>query len=193
MKLPLNFWEIHPALRSLYNGCMEPICDKYGITMTEFDILLFLGNNPKFDTAADISEIRCIVKSRVSISLQSLEAGGYIRKETEQEDKRRIKLTLTDKAGKVVREGRKKQLEFVGMLTEGLSPEDVRQLSSYTKRWSRTSKTGLTGRGNEKRADRRQKSSIGFSFQRCEFTSLITVSTCCVPGNISAGQAFCGI
>lgn len=69
------------------------------------DILLFLANNPKYDTAAEVSDIRCLAKSHVSTSLKSLEESGYIAKFSEGSDRRRIHLKLTEKADAVIREG----------------------------------------------------------------------------------------
>ena len=47
----------------------------------ELDILLFLANNPSFDTATDIIEVRYLSKSQVSFSIKLLEQWGYLRKE----------------------------------------------------------------------------------------------------------------
>ena len=38
----------------------------------EFNILLFLANNPEFDTAARITKKRAFTKSHVSMSVRSL-------------------------------------------------------------------------------------------------------------------------
>ena len=42
----------------LYTQYIESVCSRHGLTRTELDILLFLANNPKFDTASDIVEMR---------------------------------------------------------------------------------------------------------------------------------------
>ena len=65
--IPLNLWELPAPIKALYADCMEPVCHTYHITRMELDILLFLANNPKYDTAAEIIEIRYLAKSHVSI------------------------------------------------------------------------------------------------------------------------------
>jgi DNA-binding MarR family transcriptional regulator len=81
------------------------------VSMNVWDILLFLVNNPKFDTVAKISNIRYLAKSYVITSLKSLEKSGYIVKSSEESDKRKIYLCLTEKANAIVAEGRKKQYD----------------------------------------------------------------------------------
>ena len=56
--IPLNPWEHQNAIKALYSKCVEGVCVKHSITRMELDILLFLANNPCFDTATDIIEVR---------------------------------------------------------------------------------------------------------------------------------------
>ena len=44
--------------RELYQSILKPVCDKYDLTGTELIILLFLDDNPPYDTATDIVEKR---------------------------------------------------------------------------------------------------------------------------------------
>lgn len=39
-------------IKRLYDQLLEPVCGQYGITRMELDILLFLHNNPEYDTRA---------------------------------------------------------------------------------------------------------------------------------------------
>ena len=64
--IPLNPWEHQNALKTLYARCIEEVCTAYKLTRMELDILLFLANNPCYDTATDIIEIRYLAKSQVS-------------------------------------------------------------------------------------------------------------------------------
>lgn len=140
---PMNMWDIQTSLRSLYTMCVEPVCQNYAITRTELDILLFLANNPKYDTAAEISDTRHLVKSHVSTSLKSLEANGYIVKTTEAGDKRRIHLKLTEAANAAIREGQKQQSAFADIITANLDEEERRQFQSYMTRMEQNIKRYL--------------------------------------------------
>ena len=66
----MNFWEDQKIVTSFYSQCVKPVCEKYGLTRMEFDILMFLSNNPEYNTASDIVRIRLLTKSHVSISLK---------------------------------------------------------------------------------------------------------------------------
>lgn len=141
--IPLNLWDIQLPLRSLYGRCIEPLCLRYQLTRTEFDILLFLANNPKYDTAAEICETRHLVKSHVSISLRSLQRSGYIVPAAKEGDRRRIHLRLTEKAIPLVREGRKRQQEFGEIILAGLEQTEREQLHAYIERIRANIERGL--------------------------------------------------
>lgn len=130
----MNLWDVQLPIRALYSLCIEPLCRSTGMTRTEFDILLFLANNPKHDTAAEICELRHLAKSHVSISLKSLRRQGYIEQQSEAGDRRRLHLKLTEKAAPVVREGRGRQAEFAEIILAGLDEAERAQFHSYILR-----------------------------------------------------------
>ena len=47
----------------------KSICREYDINQTEFDILMFFGNNPEYDCAKDIVDVRKIKANLVSINV----------------------------------------------------------------------------------------------------------------------------
>ena len=47
------------------------VMEKYDMTSIEVDVMLFLANNPQFDTAAEIVSIRKIAKSHVACGIQT--------------------------------------------------------------------------------------------------------------------------
>ncbi len=140
---PAALWDMQSSMRQLYTMCVEPVCQSCGVTRTELDILLFLANNPEYDTAAEISDIRCLAKSHVSTSLKSLEAGGYITKAAEPEDRRKVHLKLTAAAEDVIRAGRNRQSVFADIISEGFSPDEKEQIRSTLERIGRNIKKYL--------------------------------------------------
>ena len=133
---PMDLWENQPSFRSLYALCIEPVCQRHGVNRTEFDILLFLANNPRYDTAAAISDVRHLAKSHVSVSLRSLERQGYIVR-------RQVHLRLTAKATAVVRAGRERQRAFAEIILDGLSEEERELLRGCFTRMERNIMTYL--------------------------------------------------
>ena len=76
----------------LYQDTVLPVCKKYGLTYMEFGVLMFLYNNPQYNTAAQIVSMRHIPKSHVSISVKSLMEKGLLRGE-KCKDKRAVRLS----------------------------------------------------------------------------------------------------
>jgi len=126
--IPLNLWELSAPIKALYADCMEPVCHTYHITRMELDILLFLANNPKYDTAAEIIEIRYLAKSHVSTSLKTLEAEGYLKKYYKPEDKRVLHLSICSKAAELISAGRQAQENFLSIMLDGFQPEERKLL-----------------------------------------------------------------
>lgn len=56
----LKMIAIGRKLANIYAGLSTPICRKYGINQTCFDVLLFCADNPQNNTARDICAIRGI-------------------------------------------------------------------------------------------------------------------------------------
>ena len=95
-----------------YAQVCKPLCRQMGLPQTAFDILMFLSNNPGYDTASDIVEIRRIKASLVSMNVERLVQEGYLSRREVQGDRRKTRLILTEKAQPVVEQGRRVQQAF---------------------------------------------------------------------------------
>lgn len=122
--IPLNLWEHQNAIKALYSKCVEEVCDKHGITRMELDILLFLANNPCFDTATDIVETRYLSKSQVSSSVKTLEEQGYLCRKYAKNNKKTAHLQVCGAARAVIADGRKAQEKFITVMLQGLSEDE---------------------------------------------------------------------
>ena len=74
----MYFWDKHKTITSYYELLSGEVCDRYELTQMEYDILMFLHNDPQHNTAADIVKIRKSTKSHVSTSLKNLENKGLV-------------------------------------------------------------------------------------------------------------------
>ena len=74
----------------LYTRMELEVCARHGLTRLETDILLFLANNPAYDTAKDIVDVRMIAKSHVSASIETLLAKRLISAVPDAQDRRRV-------------------------------------------------------------------------------------------------------
>lgn len=100
----------------------------------EFNILLFLANNPECDTAAQIIKKRAFTKSHVSMSVRSLEERGLLTGEYYGTDRRTIHLKLTDAAAPMVSDGKNVQKRAAEIICHGFSPEEHRMLFELMNR-----------------------------------------------------------
>lgn len=121
----LFFWDHHRTITCYYEKLTGAVCDKYNLTQMEYDILMFLHNNPQYNTAAEIVKIRKSTKSHVSTSLRMLEEKGLIEKRQSEDNKKYIAIILLDKAKTIVKEGTAVQKQFARDILDGLSDEEM--------------------------------------------------------------------
>ena len=118
------------AGQNLYEQTVMPVCKAYGLTYMEFTVLLFLANNPQYDTAAQIVKIRRLTKSHVSISVKGLQERGLVEGYYFPGNQKTLHLRLTEAAKPVVAAGQAAQMEFGTKLTRGFTEEEVAQLQT---------------------------------------------------------------
>ena len=123
--IPTTLWEHQNAIKTLYARCVGGVCQKHGITRIELDILLFLANNPGYDTATDIVDIRYLAKSQVSAAVKHMEVCGYLRKEYSEDNRKTAHLRICDAAGTIVTDGQEAQRRFFSIMMEGIPQEEL--------------------------------------------------------------------
>ena len=90
----------------------------------EYDILMFLHNNPQLNTAAEIVKIRKSTKSHVSTSLKKLENRGFVKRIQSEDNKKHIEIVLLDRAALIVEAGLNAQKQFAQDVLSGLTKEE---------------------------------------------------------------------
>jgi len=107
----------------IYDYLCQPICKKYDIQQTALDIVLFLANNPEFNTAKYVHKYRGIKQSMVSFHVEKLVQDGYVEREVVPTDRRQVRLHCTAKAEQMIEDGRKMQQLFMRCITENVTEE----------------------------------------------------------------------
>lgn len=120
------FWDKHKTITTCYELLSSKVCDEYGLTQMQYDILMFLYNNPQHNTAADIVKIRKSTKSHVSTSLKGLENRGLIKRLQSVENKKHIEIVLLENAMPIIEDGIKAQKDFASNVLSGLTNEEKR-------------------------------------------------------------------
>lgn len=120
MKFNVDFLK---KLGNTYDEACKPICSKYGLTKTGFDILMFLTNNPEYRTASEIVDIRMIKANLVSVNVDKLVKEGYLERMPVMGDRRKTELLITNKASSLVEEGREFQKNMLNKLMKNTTEE----------------------------------------------------------------------
>lgn len=105
--MPNNLLTYMNHLRHLYAQEFHVVSEQYSMPQLEIDVVLFLFNNPEYNTARDITELRGFSKSNVSAAVDSLRARGYLTSHTDPHSRRiqRLELTVAGKEAAAVFEG----------------------------------------------------------------------------------------
>ena len=122
---PIDFISISTKAMKAYETFCQPVCKKYQLSQTSFDVLMFLANNPEYNTARDICEIRGIRTGIASVAVDLLVKNGYLLRQPDASDRRITRLVLTEKSGEIVQSGRMIQREFGSQLTAEISEEEM--------------------------------------------------------------------
>jgi len=129
-----SFFEFFLDGKELYERSVAPVCRELDMTYTEFTVLMFLANNPQYDTAAQIAKIRHLAKSHVSMSLKTLMDRGLIEGEYFPGNHKTLHLRVTPAAQPAVVAGRNAQMTFGTRLIKNFTPEEVTQLRYLTEK-----------------------------------------------------------
>lgn len=120
--------------RELHAILFEPICKKYGVTITEIQVLLFLNEHEHNNTAKDIGGSLKITKSYVSSAVHDLMRRGYIEGCHEGNDMRSVHLHLRDEAKEIIKESLEVKKRFMRVLLENFSEEEKANLKNSVEK-----------------------------------------------------------
>lgn len=122
MKIAALFRFAH-KLNAAYDMQFSKLCSETGIAQNAIYILLFLANNPDYNTAKDITN-HCLIKSSlVSFHVDNLVNDGYLERVRDENDRRKIYLKCTKKAEDIIERGKQLQDDFFEKITDGITPE----------------------------------------------------------------------
>lgn len=139
--------------REAYYAAMQPLCTSLDLPSAAVDILMFLANNPGYDTAADICCCRGMKPGIVSVHVERLVQEGYLERKEVPGDRRKSRLLCTPKAGPAIEQGRVRQELFAREIAKGLGEEDLAHLRKCMAVFQRNAeairKTGISESGTE--------------------------------------------
>ena len=130
MKELSNFVLATNQFSKVYQSFISKVAEKHNLTNIEIDVLLFLANNPSFDTAKDIVNYRHIAKSYVSKAIDLLLKKHLLSSYVDENDRRITHLIINTSASEIINDGRTAQQDFINVLHRNISPEDLNILNS---------------------------------------------------------------
>lgn len=117
-----------------YTACFQDLCEQYGLTQLEVDILLFLYHNPENNTARDIVALRGLAKSNVSTSVEALRRDRYLEATVDPRNRRKRRLHLLPDGQMVIEMLADQQRSCLSHLAQGFTEEELCQLQSLLER-----------------------------------------------------------
>lgn len=120
--------------QKFYDRQFLPILERTHLTMREVHVLLFLANNPGYDTARDITALRGLSKSQVSQAVDLLAAEGLLQRTPDQRDRRVVHLSITEAGEPLTRECRAMQGRCSQQLLAALTPAEQVQFRALLKK-----------------------------------------------------------
>ena len=69
---PISFLSLASKTAKAYESFCRPVCKKHRINQTCLDVILFLANNPEYNTARDLCELRGIRSGNASVAIDTL-------------------------------------------------------------------------------------------------------------------------
>jgi MarR family 2-MHQ and catechol resistance regulon transcriptional repressor len=103
-----------------------------GLTMTQFDILATLGNQPPM-TCKELGDKTLILKGTMTGVLERLEAKGLIEKIANEDDGRSYKIGLTKSGDKLFKKNFPEHLEHLEKAFSKLSKKELEQAETILK------------------------------------------------------------
>lgn len=128
------FWERQKTVWSLYEKYTQSTREQFQLTRIQFDILMFLHNNPQFDTAADMVKVRRLTKSQVSVALKDLEDRGFVRSDYADGNKKSRHLCILPAASDIISAGKQAQIEFGQLLFRGFTASEKQSFQKMFQR-----------------------------------------------------------
>ena len=123
-----------PVLRKLvlayqaFEQYSVPHVKSLGLTMTQFDVIATLGNQPPM-TCKDLGEKTLVTKGTLTGVLDRLEQKALIKRTVNKEDARSQMISLTLEGEKLFEKVFPKHLDYLGDAFNKLSTKDLEMLS----------------------------------------------------------------
>lgn len=131
MNLCTEFLSYVMLHKKAYRATLLPVCSKYGLSQIEADILLFLKNNPQYNTATDIAAVRGLAKPNISTALERLRSRCILSVERDSFSRRTNRITLLEEGRRIAEELGICQADYFAGMLEGIPDETIQTVCDF--------------------------------------------------------------
>lgn len=119
----------------LYTTAFTPIMEQYDISMREVHVIVFLANNPQFDTAKDIVQRRGLLKSQVSQGVDTLCNKQLLQRVPDEIDRRCTHLRFTTLGAQLGKQTQALQADWWSRMMDLFTDEEKIQTQHLLEKW----------------------------------------------------------
>ena len=110
---------------AVYQKFCQGVIRDWDLNPTSFQVIMFVANNPQYNTARDLCRIRGIKTGIASVAIEQLIQTGLLERRTDIADRRIQRLYVTPAADKLVQQGREVQKEYAKTISGALTEEEL--------------------------------------------------------------------
>ncbi len=126
-------WLAVARVHSLWGQRLSAALVAHGIRMSQFDIMANLLYEPGM-TQQRLAEKIFVGRSNLSMALPDLEAIGWVRRDSDAEDRRVRRLFLTPEGERITRIALDEECALLDEMMEALSEDECNQVGDYMRR-----------------------------------------------------------
>ena len=128
MKIPIQVQA--QSIKKMYDSLYDDLRIKYGLTMNEIMLLLYLDKHKMKNTAKEIVDDLMTTKSHISKSIDSLTKDNIIIRIQDEYDRKVIRLFINKNADYILNDLRQREKLITDSLTKGISKENIKIFES---------------------------------------------------------------
>lgn len=112
------------------------VTEQYSLSVLDVRILLFLDAHKCLDTARDIVKVHHWTKSHVSKAIEELIERGYLQRQIDAKDRRKVHLIVQPTADPVLEQIRAEYQKMNQILLTGISEEELNVVAQVARKIS---------------------------------------------------------
>ena len=145
-------WNILFTIKEAYSSCIRSVCEKYGINLMAYSILMLLVDNETQHTAQEIANTYHLSKSHVSTSLTTLENKGYVQRLKSDGKRKNIHIKVLPSGLEVVAAGKFALGDLAQIAAQGFSEQEALFLNNSLIRINDNLERYIQGKQEEKQS-----------------------------------------